>query len=78
MQTYAVAVRRNNAQHVVATTRDFSLTLGARRGDATAGCNPVEMLLSAYHGHGHSADRGAPRSAAPIGLGDLSMDGPDR
>jgi uncharacterized OsmC-like protein len=47
MQNYAVDVRRDNEQHVVATTRDFSLTLGARRGDATAGFNPVETLLSA-------------------------------
>ncbi len=47
MQTYVVDVRRENEQHVVATTRDFSLTLGARRGDATAGFNPVETLLSA-------------------------------
>jgi putative redox protein len=47
MQTYQVQVRRENAQQVVATTRAFHLTLGAKRGDETAGFNPVETLLSA-------------------------------
>jgi putative redox protein len=47
MQTYVVDVQRDNEQHAVATTRYFSLTVGARRGDATAGFNPVETLLSA-------------------------------
>jgi len=28
MQTYAVSVQRRSTQHAVATTRDFSLTLG--------------------------------------------------
>jgi putative redox protein len=36
-----------SGQHVVAAAREFSLTLGARRSDATAGFNPVETLLSA-------------------------------
>ena len=47
MQPYAVHVRRDDQQHVAATTRQFSLTLGARRADATAGFNPVDTLLSA-------------------------------
>lgn len=47
MQTYQVQVRRKNAQQAVATTRTFHLTLGAKRGDETAGFNPVETLLSA-------------------------------
>ncbi len=44
MQPYAVHVRRDDQQHVAATTRQFSLTLGARRADATAGFNPVDTL----------------------------------
>jgi putative redox protein len=47
MQTYEVQVRRENAQQVIARTRDLSLTLGAKRGDPDAGFNPVETLLSA-------------------------------
>jgi len=47
MQTYQVQVRRENAQQVIARTRTFQLTLGAKRGDETAGFNPVETLLSA-------------------------------
>lgn len=48
MQTYQVQVRRDNAQQVIATTRTFHLTLGAKRGDETVGFNPVETLLSGY------------------------------
>ncbi|MGC8487841.1 MAG: OsmC family protein [Clostridia bacterium] len=47
MQTYEVQLTRNNTQHVIARTREWSLTLGAKRGDPTAGFNPVETLLSA-------------------------------
>jgi len=47
MQNYEVTVRRQSGQHVVAAAREFSLTLGAKRGDGTAGFNPVETLLSA-------------------------------
>ena len=47
MQTYEVQMRRESAQQVIARTRDLSLTLGAKRGDAGAGFNPVETLLSA-------------------------------
>jgi putative redox protein len=47
VQTYAVHVRRQDVKHAVATTREFSLTIGANRGDASAGFNPVETLLSA-------------------------------
>ncbi len=47
MQEYRVTVTRHDANHAVATTRSFSLTLGARRGEVTAGFNPVETLLSA-------------------------------
>ncbi|AEJ41863.1 hypothetical protein TPY_3711 [Sulfobacillus acidophilus TPY] len=47
MQEYSVTVSRQDVNHAVATTRSFSLTLGARRGDLTAGFNPVETLLSA-------------------------------
>ena len=46
MQTYQVQVQRLNDQHVQAITRDFTLTLGAKRGDAEAGMNPVQTLLS--------------------------------
>ncbi len=46
MQTYHVQVQRLNAQHVQTTTRGFTLTLGAKRGDAEAGVNPMETLLS--------------------------------
>ena len=47
MQTYEVQMRRQSAQQVIASTRDLSLTLGAKRGDPEAGFNPVETLLSA-------------------------------
>jgi len=48
MQEYSMTVSRQDVNHAVATTRSFSLTLGARRGDLTAGFNPVETLLSAW------------------------------
>jgi len=47
MQYYEVVVTRQDAEHAVAQTREFALTLGARRGDSEAGFNPVETLLSA-------------------------------
>lgn len=47
MQTYEVRIARQDAIHVQATVRDFTLQLGAKRGDAGAGFNPVETLLSA-------------------------------
>lgn len=47
MQIDTVHVRRDDAQHVVATARAFSLTSPARRSDATAGFTPVETLVSA-------------------------------
>lgn len=47
MQTYQVQVHRLNAQTVQASTRSFSVVLGAKRADETAGMNPVETLLSA-------------------------------
>ncbi len=47
MQTYSVEVRRTDSYHARADVRDFTLPLGARRADPTAGFNPVETLLSA-------------------------------
>jgi putative redox protein len=47
MQTYTVTVERTDASHVTAATREFRLTLGARRADLTAGFNPVETMLAA-------------------------------
>lgn len=47
MQSYTVEVRRLDPYHARAEVRDFTLALGARRADPSAGFNPVETLLSA-------------------------------
>jgi putative redox protein len=47
VQTYTVQVRRQDVRHVTATAGAFALALGAHRGDAEAGFNPVETLLAA-------------------------------
>lgn len=46
-QEYRVSlVRQADGVRTTATVRDFSLTLGAHRGDAAAGFNAVETLLA--------------------------------
>ncbi len=47
-QEYHVHLTRQvDAVRTVSTVRDFSLTMGSRRGDPAAGFNAVETLLSA-------------------------------
>ncbi|PSR20848.1 MAG: osmotically inducible protein C [Sulfobacillus acidophilus] len=46
MQTYEVCIRRLDAATVQASARSFSVVLGGKRADETAGMNPVETLLS--------------------------------
>jgi uncharacterized OsmC-like protein len=47
-QTYEVRIERSSdGLHVSSTVRDFTLELGAHRGDPAAGFNAVETLLSA-------------------------------
>jgi putative redox protein len=47
MQNYRIRVERIDPSHAQASVRHFELLLGAKRGDPTAGFNPVETLLSA-------------------------------
>ncbi|HUX14714.1 MAG TPA: OsmC family protein [Spirochaetia bacterium] len=47
-QTYEVRIERSaDGLHVRSAARDFTLELGAHRGDPAAGFNAVETLLSA-------------------------------
>lgn len=72
-QRYAVDVERTeDGAHAEARVRDFTLRLGARRGDPTVGPNAVETLLAAL-GTCIITSLGGVAEASRVDLGDVRV-----